>query len=74
MNLTVCLRKKSRKKAKRCMKQATSNWLNFAKADILNCEKIIDEEFLTNIVAFHSQQAVEKSFKALKYDKLVKKG
>ncbi|GAB1451218.1 hypothetical protein MASR2M47_12740 [Draconibacterium sp.] len=36
-----------------------------AKADLLNCERILDDEFLTSIVAFHSQQAVEKYFKAL---------
>jgi len=47
------------------MKQKTKEWLNFAKTDIVSCEKIIDEEFLTNVVAFHSQQAIEKSFKAI---------
>ena len=47
------------------MKTTTQEWLNFAKADIMNCEKILDEEFLTNIIAFHSQQAIEKSFKAI---------
>jgi HEPN domain-containing protein len=39
-------------------------WLDFAKADILDCERIIDADFLTNILAFRSQQAVEKCFKA----------
>lgn len=47
------------------MKTTTKDWLNYAKTDLLNCELIINEEFLTNIVAFHSQQIVEKSFKAL---------
>ncbi len=47
------------------MKTSTQDWINFAKADLLNCELIINEPFLTNIIAFHSQQAVEKSFKAL---------
>jgi HEPN domain-containing protein len=47
------------------MKATTKEWLDFAKADILICERIIDDDFLTNILAFHSQQAVEKCFKAL---------
>jgi HEPN domain-containing protein len=47
------------------MKASTQQWLEFAKADLINCERILDDEFLTAIVAFHSQQAVEKSFKAL---------
>jgi HEPN domain-containing protein len=47
------------------MKVSTQQWLEFAKADLVNCERIFDDEFLTTIVAFHSQQAVEKCFKAL---------
>ena len=47
------------------MKASTQQWLDLAKADLLNCERIFDDEFLTAIVAFHSQQAVEKCFKAL---------
>jgi len=47
------------------MKATTKNWLDFAQADLMNCEKIKDESFLTNIVAYHSQQAVEKAFKAI---------
>jgi HEPN domain-containing protein len=47
------------------MKISTQQWLDFAKADLLNCERILDDDFLTAIVAFHSQQAVEKCFKAL---------
>ena len=47
------------------MKEITRQWLDFAKSDLLNCELIINEDFLTNVVAFHSQQAVEKSFKAI---------
>ena len=47
------------------MKAITQNWLNYAKADLRNCEHIIKDEFLTNIVAFHSQQTVEKCFKAI---------
>ena len=40
-------------------------WLYFAYSDILVCEEILHNDFLTHIVAFHSEQAVEKSFKAL---------
>jgi len=47
------------------MKEITKQWLDFAKADLLNCELVINQEFLTNIVAFHSQQATEKCFKAI---------
>ncbi len=47
------------------MKASTQQWLEYAKADLVNCERILNDEFLTNIVAFHSQQAVEKCFKAL---------
>ena len=34
-----------------------------AKADLINCERILEDEFLTAIVAFHSQQAVENALK-----------
>ncbi|MDP3434368.1 MAG: HEPN domain-containing protein [Bacteroidota bacterium] len=47
------------------MKQSTQQWLDFAKADLINCERILEDEFLSAIVAFHSQQVVEKCFKAL---------
>jgi HEPN domain-containing protein len=47
------------------MKASTRQWLDFAKADLVNCERILDDKFLTAIVAFHSQQAVEKCFKAI---------
>ena len=47
------------------MKASTQEWLDFAKADLLNCERILDDEFLGSIVAFHSQQVVEKCFKAI---------
>lgn len=47
------------------MKPSTQQWLDFAKADLINCERIIEDEFLTAIVAFHSQQVVEKCFKAI---------
>ena len=40
-------------------------WLKAASKDLKNIGYIIEDESLTSIVAFHSQQAVEKSFKAL---------
>jgi HEPN domain-containing protein len=40
-------------------------WLKAAVADLQTIEEIINNEHLTHIVAFHSQQCVEKSIKAL---------
>ena len=40
-------------------------WLKASLLDLKNIEKIIDDEFLTPVIAFHSQQAIEKSIKAL---------
>jgi HEPN domain-containing protein len=47
------------------MKQLTREWLNSAVDDLLTIERILDNPNLTNIVAFHSQQAIEKSIKAI---------
>jgi HEPN domain-containing protein len=47
------------------MKQLTREWLNAAADDLLTIENLLDNPILTNIVAFHSQQAIEKSFKAI---------
>jgi len=51
------------------MKTTTLHWLEFAKVDLLTCEKLLDDVFLTNVVAFHTQQVVEKCFKAIFEDK-----
>jgi HEPN domain-containing protein len=40
-------------------------WLRSAKSDIILLEEIIDNDLLTHMVAFHSQQTIEKCFKAL---------
>lgn len=40
-------------------------WLRSAQDDLLLIEKIVSEEHLTHLVAFHAQQAVEKSIKAI---------
>ena len=47
------------------MKAITQSWLNYAEIDLLSCKKLLDDEFLTNSVAFHAQQVIEKCFKAI---------
>lgn len=47
------------------MKEITKEWLEYAKADLKSCDNNIKDESLTNIVAFHCQQAIEKCFKAI---------
>ncbi len=47
------------------MKSITSEWLTFAQKDLASCQKMHGDDFLTNVVSFHAQQAVEKSFKAI---------
>ncbi len=40
-------------------------WLKAAFDDIILLDNIIDNKHITNLIAFHSQQVVEKSIKAL---------
>jgi len=40
-------------------------WLKAGYSDLRSIFYIIDDEFLTHIVAFHSQQAIEKTLKAI---------
>ena len=40
-------------------------WLKSSKLDLENIKYIIDVEHLTSVVAFHAQQSIEKSFKAV---------
>lgn len=40
-------------------------WLNRALEDLKTVEKLLDDEALTNIAAFHSQQCIEKCFKSV---------
>lgn len=47
------------------MKASTKQWLEFAQTDLRSCENNLNDEFVTNVVAFPAQQAVEKAFKAL---------
>ena len=47
------------------MKQTTKDWLIAAEDDFLAAKKLAGEVRLTNIVSFHCQQCLEKSFKAV---------
>ena len=47
------------------MKPITKEWLNRAREDLDVALEIISREHLTNMVAFHSQQAVEKALKGI---------
>ena len=46
------------------MKPITKEWLDRAKEDLDASLAIIPNEHLTNMVTFHSQQAVEKTLHA----------
>ncbi len=43
----------------------TSDWLKSAETDLLTVTEILENPALTTVVAFHSQQYIEKVFKAL---------
>lgn len=47
------------------MKKQAKDWLLAADDDLRVIEKIIDDTSLTNMIAYHSQQAIEKSFKSI---------
>ena len=47
------------------MKKQAKNWLDAALDDINTIKKIGNDETLTNIIAFHAEQAIEKSLKAI---------
>lgn len=47
------------------MKKLTKDWLNSAEDDLISIKTLLENPILTNIVAFHSQQAIEKSIKAI---------
>ncbi|MHB9294265.1 hypothetical protein Holit_03391 [Hollandina sp. SP2] len=53
------------------MKKLVNDWITLAEKDVKTASIVINEEYLTNIVAFHCQQAIEKYFKAyiLEHDK-----
>jgi HEPN domain-containing protein len=47
------------------MKKASGQWLESAEMDLGSIDQIIQREDLTPVAAFHSQQCVEKCFKAV---------
>jgi len=47
------------------MKKLTEEWLKAAKDDLDVIERIIKDDHLSHIVAFHAQQSLEKLFKAV---------
>lgn len=47
------------------MKPITREWLNAANDDLIAMEVMLGREEITNMVAFHAQRAIEKSFKAI---------
>jgi HEPN domain-containing protein len=56
---------KSWTQEKYCMKKQAKDWLEAANDDLKVIEKIINDSSLTNMIAYHSQQAVEKSLKSV---------
>lgn len=46
-------------------KQIAIEWMKASYSDLILISEIIDNDFLTHMVAFHSQQSLEKSFKAI---------
>lgn len=47
------------------MKNIVKDWLISAEGDLLLIQEIVSIENLTHLSAFHAQQAIEKSFKAM---------
>jgi HEPN domain-containing protein len=47
------------------MKTVTREWLNRAEDDLTAAELLLTQSELTNMVAFHAQQAAEKTLKAI---------
>ncbi len=47
------------------MKQSTQAWIELADKDIKAAKKLVNDDYLANIVLFHCQQCIEKSLKAI---------
>lgn len=47
------------------MNELTTAWLEAALLDVKTAERLCDDDFFTPVVAFHSQQCVEKALKAV---------
>jgi len=43
----------------------STEWLKASKLDLESIRYIVEVEYLTSVVAFHAQQSIEKSFKAI---------
>jgi HEPN domain-containing protein len=48
------------------MTSPANNWLKAAADDLAAIEAMLPNDQLTNVIDFHAQQAVEKSFKGLR--------
>lgn len=46
------------------MKKGTREWLDFAERDLEAAKTLVNNSYFANIVLFHSQQCIEKCFKA----------
>jgi HEPN domain-containing protein len=55
---------KLRRQGKYYMKKQVEVWIKFAEKDLLTVCEVIERPELTNVVAFHCHQAIEKYFKA----------
>jgi HEPN domain-containing protein len=47
------------------MKEKTKSWMEYAFKDLSAAQELLNRDDLFNIVVFHSQQAIEKLFKAV---------
>ena len=45
------------------MKEQAKAWMEFAARDLEAARKLADDEYLANVVLFHSQQCIEKCLK-----------
>ena len=53
------------KRGKFFMKKQAKEWLKFARNDLQSAKVLVNQDHLTTVVAFHVQQCIEKSFKAI---------
>ncbi len=47
------------------MKESAMAWVEFAKRDLSGARELLKNEYLANLVMFHSQQCIEKLLKAV---------
>ncbi|MBF0101219.1 MAG: HEPN domain-containing protein [Desulfobacterales bacterium] len=53
------------------MRESTRSWVEFAKRDLEGAKELLKNEYLANIVMFHSQQSVEKLLKSILEEHLI---